>query len=178
MGRALLWCAILALFVLVLCSLGMNGLLLGQLYFMQQGTATALDEGLVALEDLKDETITYTVSLSQTVPVNADVPFKKQFNVQLQTTVPINTEIEVPIETPLRTFVVKVPIHTQVPVNTTVPVQIDQTLHIVTEVPLRMEVPIVIEIRKTPLIGYLERLQGTLRQLRDSLRGTALKIDF
>jgi len=170
MNKVLLWFAIFCLFVLVLCSLGLNGLLLGRLYVAQQGAVTALDEALVAVEDLKGEVITYTVTLSQTVPVDADVPFKKQFNVRLKTTVPIKTEAQVPIETPLGTYNVNVPIDTQVPIDTTIPVQIDQTLHISAEVPLQMQVPIAISIRDTALSGYLDQLQDTLRRLRDAMR--------
>jgi hypothetical protein len=170
MGKVLTWLAIAVLFGLVLISLGLNVLLLGRLYVVQQGAATALDAGLVAVEDLKGEVITYTVTLSQTVPVEADVPFKKQFNVQLKTTVPIKTEVLVPIRTPLGTFNVNVPIDTQVPINTTVPVEIDQTLHISAMVPLQMHLPVSIEVRKTALSDYLDRLQDTLRKLRDTLR--------
>ena len=68
------------------------------------------------------------------------------------------------------TFNVNVPIDTQVPINTTVPVEIDQTLHISAMVPLQMRLPVSIEVRKTALSDYLDRLQGTLRRLRDSLR--------
>jgi len=172
MGKVLTWFAILVLFGLVLCSLGLNVLLVGRLYLAQQGAVAVLDQALVAVEDLKGEVITYTVTLSQTVPVavRADVPFQKQFNVRLKTTVPIKTEAKVPIKTPLGTFDVNVPIDTQVPIDTTIPVQIDQTLHISAEVPLQMQVPIAIEIRETALSGYLDRLQDALRKLRDALR--------
>lgn len=170
MSKVLVWFAIFVLFLLVLCSLGLNVLLLGRLYVVQESAVTALDQGLVAVEDLKGEVISYTVTLSQTVPVDADVPFKKQFNVRLETTVPIKTEAQVPIQTPLGTYNINVPIDTQVPIDTTIPVQIDQTLHISAEVPLQMRVPIAISIRETALSGYLDQLQETLRKLRDSMR--------
>lgn len=169
-NKILVWFAIFVLFVLVSCSLGLNALLLGRLYVAQQVTVEALDQGLVTVEDLKGESISYTVTLSQTVPVDADVPFKKQFNVRLKTTVPIKTEAQVPIQTPLGTYNVNVPIDAQVPIDTTIPIQIDQTLHVSTEVPLQMQVPIAIHIRETTLIRYLDQLQDSLRKLRDATR--------
>jgi hypothetical protein len=173
--------AYLVLVFLVLLSLSLNIVLLTGLWSFRQAAIEAVDQSLAVLDGLADESFETTFHLQETVPVHADVPFRRELTVPVNMEIPISHEIgvhetfEVPIETPFFTFNLDVPVNTTIPVELDVPVHIEvpitvsETIPIHTDVEIDLTVPVAIEMSETPLPGYLEQLSAMLVQAKQSL---------
>lgn len=172
------------LFIVVFLSLGLNGFLLWQwLSFMhqleglEQMGRTALSQAVIDLGTFQQSTIQFEVQVNQSVPIQAEVPFRETLEVPIHTTIPIKQEvnttvfIEIPDADLKLPIDITIPVELEVPIDLSVPVSIDRTIPISTTVPLDLNVPISIEISETELGGYVERLRMGLVSLVQALSG-------
>ena len=177
---------ITVLFVLVLLSLGLNGLLIWQWWtFQQQAQATmqkiepmirgGLSQTIDDLESFEQSTLEFDIQIQQEFPVQVEIPFQETLEVPIQTTIPISQEIQTTIMIdPFQTGFtiptdVSVPVDLEVPIDMNIPVSIDRTIPISTTVPLDLNVPIAIEVSETELAPYLERLRTGLASFEEAL---------
>jgi hypothetical protein len=162
--------ALILLGLLTALSLARNGAIILALL---QGRRIALNttaDTRAALADISRSTFSYTLEVSQDIPVKTSIPFNEEVIVPIQTTVPISTVVVVPINPPLLpAFNLSVPINTIVPVDLEIAVPISQTVDIATTVPLDVAVPVEIPIADTPLAGFLDELDAALARLEDRL---------
>jgi hypothetical protein len=177
--------AYLFLLALVLLSLGLNAIVIAGLLEARETTVAVLDEALVALANVENEVFEMTFDVQETVPVDTEVRFQRQWNVPIDMTIPIDHEIhfqetiEVPVDLPLFDFTFEVPIDTKlpvkldVPVNMVVPFAIDETIPVQTEVEIDLSVPVVIEMADTPLPSYVGDLRIMLLGLRSEMAAPA-----
>lgn len=177
--------ALIGLFILVLLSLGLNGVLLWQWWTFQQQTEQTiqqlrpviqanLTEASANLESFAQSTIQFELPVQQEFPIMVEVPFRESLEVPIKTTVPINQEIQTTIMvSPLAGMnipvEVTVPVNLDIPINLIIPVEIDRTIPISTTVPLDITVPIAIDVSKTGLAVYLERLSAGLDSIEKAL---------
>lgn len=176
------------LFVLVLLSLSLNGLLLWQWWSFQQQARSLLNQvepvlqesltqAISDLDSLEQTTIQFDIQVEQEFPVEVEIPFNQTLTVPIQTTIPISDEIQTTIMLdPFQAGLsiptdVTVPVNLEVPINLTIPVTVDRTIPISTTVPLAANVPIAIEVNQTELAPYLARLRTGLESLRQALSG-------
>lgn len=170
-----------ALLSLVLLSLILNGLLLTGLLTARQTVVQALDAGIQAVSDLKDETFETTVHVQQAIPIKADFPFRRTLTVPIDLVIPVSHEIAfretlvIPVKTVLGQFDLEAPISLTIPISLTVPVKaevpftISETLPISTNVTVDLILPVSIELSSTPLADYLEQLRAMLQDIRQQL---------
>lgn len=155
--------ALIALSMLTLLSLALNGAVILALLQARQIGLDALAEARSTIAELGDMTFSYTLAVDQEIPIATNIPFDEQVTVPINTSIPIDTTVTVPINAGLLgTFDIDVPIRTVVPINLDVSVPISKTVDIATTVPLAVEVPIEIPIAETPLTGYLDDLDAAL----------------
>lgn len=178
--------SIILLFVLVLLSLSLNGLLLWQWWRFQQRVEQtienskpivqeALTQAISDLETFEQSTITADIHVQQEFPVQVEIPFRETIDVPIQTTIPISQEIKTTVFIdPLQTGLsiptdVTVPVNLEVPIDLTVPVSIDRTIPISTTLPIDLNVPVAIKLSETELAPYLERLRTGLISFNQTL---------
>lgn len=174
------------LFVLVLVSLTLNGLLLWQWWTFQQRAVQAmqkfnpvitegLSQAIADMQAFEQSTVEFDIQVSQNIPINTEIPFNETLDVPINTTIPIDQQIATtvmidPLQTGLEVPVdINVPVNIEVPVNMNIPITVDRTIPISTNVPLNMTVPISVKISETELAPYLERLRLTLESLQQTL---------
>jgi len=176
------------LFVLVLLSLTLNGLLLWQWWtFQQQAVQTiqefnpvinqGLSQAIADMQEFEQSTVEFNIQISQNIPIDTEIPFNETLDVPINTTIPIEQQIATtimidPLQSGLEIPVdINVPVNMEIPVNMNIPITVDRTIPISTEVPLDMTVPISIKISETELAPYLERLRLSLESFEQSLAG-------
>ncbi len=164
-------CLQLVLVTLVLFSLTLS---VGTIIFLLEVKNTAqvvLEQAATDLTTLSESSIKYTIHLSQTVPIQAEVILNEKFSVPIDIvisqTIPINTNI--PFQLPFSAGPINIPISVDVPINmpiqTEVVVPINRTVPISVELPLVLDVPMEIAINKTLLKDYLLNLAEILRNI-------------
>jgi len=173
--------AYILLLSLVLLSLIFNGLMVAGLVIARQTAIQALDAGIQAVSNLKNETFVTTVQVQQAIPIKADFPFRRTLTVPIDLVIPISQEIafretiKIPVKTVLGQLDLEAPISMTVPISLTVPVKtavpftISETLPISTYVTVDLSVPVSIELKNTPLADYLDQLRTMLQDLRQQL---------
>jgi hypothetical protein len=173
--------AYVILLVLVLLSLALNAVALAGLLGARKAMVEGLDQTLEALDGLEDESFKTTFQVQETIPVEASVPFHREWTVPFDLTVPIRHELsfqetlEVPINTPLFKLDIDVPVSATIPVSLTVPVDgevpivISETIAVNTEVVIDVTVPVAIAMSDTPLPDYLDELRSSLEAVRQQL---------
>ena len=170
-----------ALWVLVLLSLALQGIFLAGIWKARHTALDILDQSLEALARLEDETFATTVHVQETVPVRVDIPFRREFEIPVSASVPISHSVsfhetfEILVDTPQGTQAVKVPISATIPLSLTipvvakVPVTISETIPIDTDIEIDAKVPVAIKIADTPLLSHLERFKTLLAEVRQQL---------
>ena len=173
--------AYLFLLILVLISLALNALIIASLLEVRQTTASALDQAVGALQDMEGATFETTVEIQQTIPVNAEIPFQREWTVPVRLSVPIEHELRfqetivVPIDVPLFNLDIDVPVSTTIPVSLTVPIEtevpfaIDETFLVDTEVEIDLTVPVAIDLADTSLPAQLGELAAMLKEVQQQL---------
>jgi hypothetical protein len=187
--------AYVILVFLVLLSLALNFSVLYTLWTARETTLDALAQALVALDqmsaalaDLENETFEMTFPVQESIPINTEVPFRRELTIPLDLDVPISDEIviqeqfEVPISTPLFDFAVDVPVSSTIPVELVVPVRgevsvvIDEVFPVNTDVQIDLTVPIAIEMADTPLPAYLAEADTMLEGMRTMLEEMQIQL--
>lgn len=164
------------LWVIVLISLGLNGLLIYGLLTARAQAGQEAARVATALRDNPMGDFEIPVNVDESLPINLNVPFKDTFTVEISETIPVSTsvlfeeDIAIPIRETVRVqenvqvFVVipvinqRVPINIpiganipialdiNVPVSYEIPVETDIPVNFVVEVPVETEVPIETEV--------------------------------
>lgn len=164
------------LWVIVIISLGLNGLLIFGLLSARAQAGQEVAKVATALRDNPMGDFEIPVNIDESLPIAMNVPFKDTFNVVISETIPVSTSvlfeenIEIPIRDTVRieenvqVFVVlpvinqRVPVDIpiganipialdiNVPVSYEIPVQTDIPINFVVDVPVETEVPIDTEV--------------------------------
>lgn len=178
--------SITILFILVVLSLSLNGLLLWQWWSFQQRVdralrdfqpviQEALSQIIADLETFEKTPFEFEIQIQQDFPVQVEIPLDNTVEVPIQTTVPIKQEIKTTVMIdPLRSGLeiptdVTVPVDIEVPIDLTVPVAIDQSIAISTTVPIDLKVPVSLNVSEMGLANYIERLRTGLVSLEQAL---------
>ncbi|HET7276258.1 MAG TPA: hypothetical protein VFI91_13905 [Longimicrobiaceae bacterium] len=149
MGDRTRWIAIAALGIAVL-SLAANVVLIRKLRNPQQWALPAVIEFLETLA-AEDASFTYEVRLPAGTPLALDLPVDETFSVAVDTVIPIRTEARLPIDSPLGSYTVTVPVRADVPLRTRVPIRIRHTFELRTRTTDEIVFPLEIRIRDLPL---------------------------
>ena len=169
------------LLFLVLLSLILNGIVLAGLLLARQTVVQALDRGIQAVSELKDETFETTVHVQQAIPINASFPFRRTFTVPIDLVLPVSEEIAfretlvIPVNTVIGQYDLQVPISLTIPISLTVPIKtripftISETLPVSTNVTLDLTLPVSIKLDSSPLAAYLEEFGAILQEIRRQL---------
>ena len=177
---------ITVLFVLVLLSLGLNGLLLWQWWSFQQRVEQTFQEvqpalhkailqAIVDLEAFEQTSLEFEVEIDQEFPIETEILVNDSLEFPIQTVVPIQQEIETtvmldPFQSGLEIPTdITVPVDIEVPLDLNVPIEINKALPISTIIPVNLTVPLSIDIRETELGPYIQRLRQGLISLDQAL---------
>lgn len=177
---------IIVLFILVLLSLGLNGVLLWQWWSFQrevnqiiQKVQPALHEAISQavddLETFEQTPLEFDVKIDQEFPVETEILVNDSLEVPIQTTVPIQQDIETtvmldPFQSGLEIPTdITVPVDIEIPLDLNVPVVINETVPISTVIPVNLTVPLSIDVKETELGSYLQRLRQGLISLDQAL---------
>jgi len=132
----------------------------------------ALGEAVVGIDEFASSTITFNVSIDETVPINAEVVLDRTLQVPISTTIPIDEEFDTTI-TINGPFGIDIPLDITVPIKLDLPIDLDvaipvnETVPVNTEVPVNLDVPISIDISETELAALAEALAQGLESFRD-----------
>jgi hypothetical protein len=174
------------LFVLVLLSLTLNGLLLWQWWTFQQQTVQtiqkftpiindSLSQAITDMQEFEQSTVEFNIQVSQNIPIETEIPFNETLDIPINTTIPIEQQIATtvmidPLQTGLEIPIdINVPLTMEVPVNMNIPITINRTIPISTSIPFDLTVPISIKISETELAPYLQRLRTALESMAQTL---------
>jgi len=155
--------------VLLAISLLIHALTLSRLLSVRATLRDEVDQLAQAVQNAKQQQLRYDVPINQEVPVDIDVPIKRDLTVPINIDVPIKQQITVPVDTGLGIVNIPVALDTNVPISTTVPIDFDQTVNISTTVPIQLNLPVQIDLGSGQAGSYLDRLYAALLELRERL---------
>jgi len=151
--------------LLTLLSLMLNCVVIGALVYGVMLARQIAGGAANALESLGNQTINYSLQISQTVPVRTTVPFNQRLDIPINQTVPVDTIIQInptlPVVGPIA---LDVPVKTTIPVRITVPISFSQSIPVNADVPINLVVPIQIRIADTELKPQIDAWVRLLRQ--------------
>jgi hypothetical protein len=165
----------LVTFIIAIISLGLNIFLLVNLNRGRLIAADALRNAGQSATDLADDTINYTFSVNQVVPIHADIPFNESitvpvnieldevfpvnvvvplsdtFTIPLDATIPVDTIVDVPFNILGQQTEISIPIKADFPVNLLIDVPIQTEIPIEAEIPVQLPIntEIVVEVDRT-----------------------------
>ncbi len=176
--------ALVLLFVLVILSLSLNGILLWQWFSFQQQVQSLvrpsramLQQAIADLGTFQEATIQFNIPVNENIPIQAEVPFREALEVPIHTTIPIKQEVsttvlvdipEIGATVPID---ITIPVDMEVPVDLSVPVSIDRTVPISTTVSLDLSVPISVKVSETGLAELVGQLRQSLVSLDQAMAG-------
>jgi hypothetical protein len=167
---------ILLLWLLVLFSLLLNVVILGQLLQMRRTAQLAVAETSAILESIQDATFALSIPIEETIIIEADLPVDETILVPIVTELPISTTVTVPVDAGvLGEIPLNIPIEATVPINFTTDVSIDQTFAVRAPVALDLDVPVEIAMVDTPLYGALIDAQLALSGVAAQLEASPLQ---
>jgi len=153
--------------VLLAISLLIHALTLSRLLSVRATLRDEVGRLAEAVQSAKQQQLRYDMPIDQQVPINIDVPIKRDMTVPINIDVPIKQQITVPVDTGLGIVNIPVQLDTSVPISTSVPIAFDQTVNISTTVPIRLNLPVRIDLGSGQLGGYLDRMYAALLELRE-----------
>lgn len=147
-----------------------------QLVALEPEISAGVEQAITGLREFGESTISFNVSINETIPVQTEVVIQRTVEVPIKTSIPINESFETTIEinTPLGFSVpldVTVPVDIDVPVDLVVDIPIDETVPIDDEFSVNFDVPIAIDVGETELANLTESLAAGLESLQDMLTG-------
>ena len=158
---------LIALTVLVVFSLALNGYLITTLLNVRQTALDAITTARNSLALMGSQPFITQVSIDQEIPFDTVVPINQTFSVPLNIEYPLSTVVNTYVNIPvLGRQEISLPIETIIPIQYTldVPIAVDVpislTYHLQTEVPVEVEIPP--EIR-APLDEVLRQIQVGLQ---------------
>ncbi len=153
--------------VLLAISLLIHALTVSRLLSVRATLRDEVGQLAVAVQKAKGQQLRYNLPIDQQLPINIDVPIKRELTVPINTSVQIKQQITLPIDTGLGVVNIPVPIDASVPISTSVPIVFDQTVNISTTVPIQFNLPVQIDMGSGQVGGYLDRLYAALLELRE-----------
>ena len=160
----------LLLWLLTALSLLLNAVMLRQILIARSVARQAVSDAAAIVENLKGQTITYTVAVDDTLAIETDLPIDETIPVTIEQTIPVDVVVTVPVNAGLFGRInLEVPIQTNIPVNLQQDIEIDQTFHVDTVVPINLAIPVEIRVRDTPFAVLLDDFAGRLERLESSL---------
>ena len=118
------------------------------------------------IDAFSQQTINYSLHITQTVPVHTNVPFSQTMTVPFNVNVPISTTVKVSKEIPVvGQITFDVPIQAEVPVSLSIPIEISRTIGVNADVPLSLDVPLQIPLKDTSLKAALDGIVKALNSL-------------
>jgi MFS family permease len=137
---------------------------------------SALGDAVAGIDEFANSTITFDVSISQTVPINTEIALNRTIQVPINTVLPIDQQFDTTItvngpfgiDIPLN---ITVPIKLDLPIDLTVDIPVNETIPINTDVPVDLDVPISIDISQTELATLAESLSQGLESFRQMATG-------
>jgi len=154
------------LWALVSISLLLNLIIITALIFILMAGRQIASDVAGQLEGFGRQTINYKFRITQTVPVQARVPFRQSRIVPYSYMMPVSTTVNVTKELPVIGQInFDVPIRVDIPVSLTIPIEISETIPVNANVPLNLEIPLEIPIKDTPLKTMIDGIVKTLNQL-------------
>jgi len=153
--------------VLLAISLLIHALTLSRLLSVRATLRDEVGRLAEAVHSAKQQQLSYDLPIDQQVPINIDVPIKRELAVPINTSVQIKQQITLPIDTGLGVVNIPVPIDASVPISTSVPIAFDQTVNVSTTVPIQLNLPVRIDMGSGQVGGYLDRLYAALLELRE-----------
>src|SRR5215212_6142134 len=153
--------------VLLAISLLIHALTLSRLLSVRATLRDEVGRLAEAVQSAKQQQLSYDMPIDQQVPINIDVPIKRNLTVPINLNVPIKQQITVPIDTGLGVVNIPVSLDTSVPISTSVPIEFDQTVNISTTVPIQLNLPVRIDLGSGQVGGYLDRVYAALLELRE-----------
>ncbi|MEO7911287.1 MAG: hypothetical protein ABIV47_16710 [Roseiflexaceae bacterium] len=153
--------------VLLAVSLLIHALTLSRLLNVRATLRDEVGRLAQAVQGAKQQQLLYNVPIDQELPINIDVPFKRDLTVPINIDVPIKQQITVPIDTGLGVVNIPVSLDTTVPISASVPIAFDQTVNISTTVPIQLNLPVQIDLGSGQVGGYLDQLYAALLELRE-----------
>ena len=158
--------SILFVYLLVIVSLSLNGILIWQLLQVRDLAYNSLEQIITITGNIEQEEIVIPVEINESFPVTTSVPFEYSQDFPIDTTVPVSTTISVPFDIMQTTINVDVPINFVVPVNLSVPVSLSKTFEISTTVPVQFSTEVRVKLSDTPIPGYLEELRALIQNVK------------
>ncbi|MEM7113308.1 MAG: hypothetical protein AAF614_12810 [Chloroflexota bacterium] len=146
------------LWVIVIISLGLNGLLIYGLLSARTQAGQEVARVATALRDNPMGDFEIPVNVDEMLPISMDVPFEDTFTVEISETIPVSTsvlfeeDIEIPIRETVRiaenvqVFVVipvinqRVPI--DIPIGANIPIALDINVPVSYEIPVETDIPV------------------------------------
>ena len=140
---------------------------------------SALGEAVAGIDEFSSSTITFDVSINETIPIRTEVVLNRTIDVPINTTIPIDEEFDttITIQGPFGIDIplsITVPIKLDLPINLDVAIPVNETIPINANVPVNLDVPIEIDIAETELAALAEALAeglASFRQMASQLGG-------
>ncbi len=135
-----------------------------------------LNEAVAGLESFRSSTLSFEVSIDETIPIDTDIVLDRTLTVPIQTSFPIDEVVEttITIAGPFDTRIpleVSVPVRLDIPVDLEIPFSINEVIPVSTDVPVRLSVPISIDVASTELASLADALGDGLAAFADLIAG-------
>jgi hypothetical protein len=136
----------------------------------------ALDQAVMGLDTFRTSTLSFDVTIDETIPIDATIDLTRTLDVPISTVLPIDESFDTRIvvdgpwglDVPLN---VTVPIRLDLPIDLQVQIPIDEQIPVRTEVPVHLDVPISVDVAETELAALVAALQQGLEAFGDVLTG-------
>jgi hypothetical protein len=162
------------LWFVALSSLAINVFLIRTLLGVRTQVGDAASRAAVAIGDLRESAIDYTVTVEKSIPVQLSIPVSTTVIVPINATIPIDTQVTVPLQTPFGEIPVTIPVQTTIPISLQTEVPVSTTVSIDTTIPVALEVPIHLALAETSFGEALQSAQDYLEKLATQLQKSLL----
>lgn len=153
----------------IVLSLMLHALTIYNLLRVRQIVSKQLDVSANQVAQLRQQRVEYKFPVQQTFPVSTTITINEKIAVPINFQVPIKQMVRVPINTPLGSVPLEVPLNLTVPISNTVMVPINKQIPFHTTVPINTEVPIQLPLGQGEAGNVLQQLEDGLRDLRRQL---------
>lgn len=124
-----------------------------------------LDAARSELAAFRESALSFDVAINERVPIDVDIPFRRTFDVPIDTSIPIDETVTTTIivDGPFGLDIpvgVSVPIQLDFPVRLDIPISIDENIAVSTEIVVDLSVPIAFNVADTDLVLLVDGLQA------------------
>jgi hypothetical protein len=141
--------------------------------FQQRESLLGLKDGVVCdtitglntlLDDFENAVITRTISISQTIPVEFDLPLDQ--NITVRMTQKVDLERPTTMVLPGGGGRINGTVYLDLPSGLRLPIQLNTMVPVRQQLPVQMEVPVAIPLSETDLGGVIQQLRDLLAPLQ------------